>query len=260
MILYIITVGNKSREVDMKNRVIFLFLTLLIIPAWLSAGMIKGTQLETAQKYADKDESPVIFFDPGSGDAKGYILYADLNDDGENELIIPYRIHKTDEAIEDNADIYRQTLSVDVVSNGKKFRGMLEVDLAYAYSPIVYLTSLKISGNELPKVFLMVNDGVKKKDKKLTLMYSSYDKKDRKREQKIFETDKMPWELILYQFDPATPTITEFDIKYDQSYGKYYIRPLDGPDKSVRVSADSMKKFEEQVKKTRNDIFFEYDE
>ena len=243
----------------MKNRVIFLTL-LIIIPAAIFAALPKGTQLETAQKYADKDESPVVFFDPGSGDAKGYILYADLNDSGENALIIPYRIHKSDEEIENKADIYRQTLSVDVVTGGKKFRGMLEVDLAYSYSPIVYLTSLRIINNELPKVFLMVSDGVKKKDKKLTLMYSSYDKKDKNREQKIFETDKMPWEMILYQFDSSTPTITEFDINYEQSYGKYYIRPLDGPDKTVRVSPESMKKFEEQVKKTRNDIFFEYDE
>jgi hypothetical protein len=245
----------------MKNKLVFIFLTLLIIiPAGLSAGMIKGSQYDTAVKYADKDESPVVFFDPGSGDAKGYILYADLNASGENEMVIPYRIHKTDDAIEDKADIYRQTLSVDVVSAGKKFRGMMSVDLAYSYTPRVYLTADKISENELPKVFLMVNDGVDKKSKKMTLMYSSYDKKDKAREQKIFETDKMPWELILYQFDPSIPTITEFDINYEQNYGKYYIKPLDDPSKSVRVPPASMKKFEDALKDARHDIFFEYDE
>jgi len=175
-------------------------------------------------------------------------------------MVIPYRIHKTDDAIEDKADIYRQTLSVDVVSAGKKFRGMMSVDLAYSYTPRVYLTADKISENELPKVFLMVNDGVDKKSKKMTLMYSSYDKKDKAREQKIFETDKMPWELILYQFDPSIPTITEFDINYEQNYGKYYIKPLDDPSKSVRVPPASMKKFEDALKDARHDIFFEYDE
>jgi hypothetical protein len=70
----------------------------------------------------------------------------------------------------------------------------------------------------------------------------------------------MPWELILYQFDPSTPTITEFDVNYDQNYGKYYIRPLDDPSKSVHVPPASMKKFEDALKEARHDIFFEYDE
>ncbi len=230
------------------------------MPVIAFCGFIKGGQEETARKLADKDETPVVFFDPGTGDAKGYIMYADINGDGNQEKIIPYRIRKPIERIEATADIYPQILSVDVVTGDKKFKGFFEVELAYNHTPKVYLASKAIKEGELPKVFLMVSDGIKKKDLKLTLMYNSYDKADKKREQKVFETDKMPFELILYQFDKSEPTITEFDINYEQNYGKFYIRPLDGPEKTVRVSEGAMKKFEEELKKYRNDIFFEYDE
>jgi len=239
----------------MKKTVITLL--LLAVPVLSFCGMLKGSQYDAAMKYADSDEAPVIFFDPGTGDAKGYILYADINGDGVNEMIIPYRVRKSLKEIEDKADIYPQVLSVDVVSGEKKFRGLFEVDLAYDHTPKVYLTTRKLSTGELPKVFVMVSDGVKKRDLKLVLMYNSYDKADKKREQKVFETDKMPFELILYQFDQTEPTITEFDINYEQNYGKFYIRPLDGPDKSVKVSDEAMEKFENELKKTRNDIFFE---
>jgi hypothetical protein len=242
----------------MRKKFVFsAIITIILFPAVIFGGYIKGNQYDSAIKYADKDEAPVVFFDPGTGGAGGYILYADVNNDGENEMIIPYRIHKTDKSVEDNADIYRQTLSVDVVVAGKKFRGIMEIDLTYAYTPKVYLTVKSVSKTEMPKIFMMINDGVKKKDTKFTLMYNSYDKKDKDRQQKIFETDKMPWEAILYQFDSSAPTITEFDINYEQNYGKYYIRPLDGPDKIIKVSPESIKKFEEELKKIRNDIFFE---
>ena len=243
----------------MKKTLIIIF-AALFIPSALFCGYIKGSQFDTAKKWADKDEAPVVFFDPGTGSAGGYIVYADLNDDGVNEMIIPYRIHKSLKSIEDNADIYRQTLSIDVVQGDKKFRGLLEIDLTYNYTPKVYLTVKSLIKNELPKIFVMINDGVKKKDTKFTLMYNSYDKKDKGRDQKIFETDKMAWELLLYQFDKAAPSIVEFDINYEQSYGKYYIRPLDGPDKTIRVSAEAMAKFEAELKKARNDIFFEVEE
>jgi hypothetical protein len=247
---------------DMKKTLTILL--LLLAPAFVYCGMLKGSQFDTAKKYADKDEAPVVFFDPGSGDAKGYILYADLNGDGENEMVIPYRVRKPLAEIEDKADIYPQILSVDVVTGEKKFRGFFEVELAYNHTPKVYMTSKALAENALPKVFLMVSDGIKKKesvmDQKMNLMYNSYDKADKKREQKVFETDKMPFEMILYQFDSSEPTITEFDINYEQSYGQFYIRPLDNPEKSVRVSEEAMKKFEDELKNTRNDIFFEYAE
>jgi hypothetical protein len=245
---------------SMKKTILTIIAAVVLFPSVLFCGYIKGGQFAMAQKYADKDEAPVVFFNPGNGDAGGYIIYADLNNDGVNEMIIPYRIHKSLEKVEDNADIYRQTLSIDVVQKGKKYRGILQIDLAYNYTPKVYLTVKSLKRNELPKIFVMVNDGVKKKDTKFTLMYNSYDKKDKGREQKIFETEKMPWELILYQFDRSAPTITEFDINYEQSHGKYYIRPLDGPDKTVRVSPEAMTKFEAELKKARNDIFFELEE
>ncbi len=238
----------------------FLAITAFLLPSLLFCTYIKGGQYDTAMKYADKDEAPVVFFDPGTGDAGGYVIYADLNNDGQNEIIIPYRIHKKESAIEDKADIYRQTLSIDVVQDGKKFRGLLEIDLAYVYTPKVYLNVKSLNAGEMPKVFVMVSDGVKKNDKKLTLMYNSYDKKDKGREQKIFETDKLPWDLILYQFDKSAPTITVFDINYEEAHGKYYIRPLDGPDKTVRVAPEAMTRFEAELKKARNDIFFELEE
>jgi hypothetical protein len=244
----------------MKKTFAILMAFIFLLPAFLFCGYIKGSQFDIAKKFADKDEAPVVFFDPGTGDAGGYIVYADINNDGANEMIIPYRIHKNIGKAENNADIYLQTLSVDVVQGDKKYRGLLEIDLTYNYTPKVYLCVKSLSANELPKIFVMVNDGVKKKDTKFTLMYNSYDKKDKERQQKIFETDKMPWELLLYQFDKASPAIVEFDINYEQNYGKYFIRPLDGSDRTIRVSPEAMTKFEAELKKTRNDIFFELEE
>lgn len=241
----------------MKKILLTIIAVIIFLPSTVFCGLIKGSQFDAAAKYADHDEAPVVFFDPGTGDAGGYVIYADINNDGVNEMIIPYRIHKDLAKIEDNADIYRQTLSIDVVLGGKKFRGLMEIDLTYNFTPKVYLTVKSLNPNEQPKIFVMVKDGVKKKDTKFTLMYNSYDKKDKGREQKIFETDKMPWEILLYQFDKTAPTITEFDINYEQNYGKYYVRPLDGPDKTVKVSAASLKQFEAELKKARNDIFFE---
>lgn len=244
----------------MKKTLTISIAVISLLPAFVFCGYIKGSQFDTAIKFADKDEAPVVFFDPGTGDAGGYIVYADINNDGVNEMIIPYRIHKNERKVEDNADIYLQTLSVDVVQGDKKYRGLLEIDLTYNHTPKVYLTVKSLSANEMPKIFVMVNDGIKKKDTKFTLMYNSYDKKDKRRQQKIFETDKMPWELLLYQFDKDSPTIVEFDINYEQNYGRYFLRPLDGPDRTIRVLPEAMAKFEAELKKTRNDIFFELEE
>ncbi|MCE5299860.1 MAG: hypothetical protein LLG37_03175 [Spirochaetia bacterium] len=242
------------------KKTFLVMLAFLIIPVFLHAGFIKGNQFDTAKKWADRDEIPVVFFDPGTGDAQGYVLFADIDGIEGKEIIIPYRVKIPEKKVEDTADIYRQTISVDVVKGDKKFRGFFEIGLTYVHTPKVYMTVRDVFTNELPKVFLMVHDGVKKKDKKLTLMYNSYDKKDRGREVRVFETDKMPWELITWQFDRTKPTITEFDVNWEEAYGKFYIRALDNPREILRVPEEEMKRFEEALKATRNDIFFELDE
>jgi len=71
--------------------VLFMFLSVA-----LNAG-IKGAQSEIAKKYADKDQTPVVHFVPESGAALGFIMYADIDGEAGDEIIIPYTVKKKGE-------------------------------------------------------------------------------------------------------------------------------------------------------------------
>ncbi len=231
---------------------------LLAVFAAASFGtMIKGSQYELAKKYADKDQAPVVYFDPETGAALGFILYADLDGKEGEELIIPYRIRKGIREIEDKADPAPQILSVDIVQDGKKIRGFMEVDLAYVREPRPHLTVRKIKEGELPKLFLLVYDGFDKgHDAKFSLLYNSFDKADKERE-KYFETIKMPWDFLLYQF-LEKPSVIEFHTKLRESFGRYYIRALDKNYEIPEIPQEKINEFNEKLAKYRKEIYWEY--
>lgn len=238
------------------KRLILLLVSVLFLSATLNAA-IKGAQSEIAKKYADKDQTPVVHFVPESGAALGFIMYADIDGEAGNEIIIPYTVRKKDKDIEDRADIAPQLLMIDVIQKGKKIRGFIEVDLAYVRKPKVYIHAEKIAGSELPKVFVMVNDGFEKGwDKTFVLAYNSFDSKDKNR-QKVYDTVLMPWKFVLKQFGSA-PNIVEFSTKLKENHGKFYIRLLDKGAKWPKISQKQLEDFKAQLQEYRKELFWEY--
>ncbi|HPI03970.1 MAG TPA: hypothetical protein PLB12_12850 [Candidatus Goldiibacteriota bacterium] len=226
----------------------------LLLPA---GAAIQGSQSEIAKKYADKDQTPVVHFVPESGAALGFIMYAELDGEPGEEIIIPYTVKKGTREIEDRADIAPQALLIDVVKNGKKIRGFIEVDLAYVRKPKVYIHAAKLSDSELPKVFVMVNDGFEKGwDKTFVLAFNSFDSKDAKR-QKVYDTVLMPWEFVLKQFGKE-PNIVEFSTKLKENHGQFYIRLLDKGAKWPKISKKDLESFRQQLQDYRKEIFWEY--
>jgi len=239
------------------KKFLMVFLFTVVFAALAFATMIKGSQYELAKKHADKDEAPVVFFDPETGAALGFVLFADIDGNEGDEMIIPYRIRKGIREIEDKADPAPQILSIDVIQGDKKIRGFIEIDLAYVREPKPHLTARQIKENELPKLFLLVYDGFDKgHDARFSLLYNSFDQADKARE-KSFETVKMPWDFMLYQFYDK-PSIVEFNTKLKQSFGQYYIRPLDKGTEVPEISQEKLSEFSEKLGKYRKEIYWEY--
>jgi hypothetical protein len=225
--------------------------------------MVQGSQYETAKKWADPDEAPCVMFDPETGAALGYIKYADLEGMGTEDIIIPYRVRIKEETREEKAGVYTQTLSVDVVRGDKKERGFIKIDLAYSRAPQPYITVGGIFAGETPKVFLMVYDGVDKEkisqaDKRCTILWNGLDLNDQKRKKQEFESVKMPWRLILHEFNTVTPVITEFYSNTDESSGKFYIHTIEKEAKWPDIPMAKIKAFEEEVRKYQPGMFWEF--
>jgi hypothetical protein len=246
----------------MKTKSIVLLSMILLIPAALLA-LIEGNQQQIAKKWADADQAPCVMFNPENGAAEGYIKYANLDSEGGDEIIIPYRIRIKQETREDKASAYTQTVSIDIVRNGKKIRGFIEMDVMYSRAPKPYIKVADVFSGESPKVFLMLYDGVEKgkvsqADRPLTILWNGLDAADQKREKQEFESVKMPWKFILKQFSKGTPTITEFFSKTDESSGKFYIKTLMKDAKWPDIPVKEIKAFEEEVRKYQEHIFWEY--
>jgi len=235
----------------------------VILAACVLTAFVEGSQQQIAKKWADPGEAPCVMFNPESGAAEGYIKYTDLDGDGKEEIIIPYRIRISQQAMEDKASIYTQALSIDIIRNGKKIKGFIEIELAYSRAPKPYITTAKVFPGEAPKTFLMVYDGVDKEkldqaDKRCTILWNGLDAKDQKREKQEFESAKMPWRFILKQFSRGTPTITEFYSKTEESSGKFYIKTIMKDAKWPPIPMKEIKAFEDEVKKYQEHIFWEY--
>lgn len=222
---------------------VFIFFILIFCNIF---SVIYGNQFNIARKYADEIRTPVMILDPEDGKKIGYILYYDLDEDGEKEIIIPYKIKKKEAEIENKASPYKQYLTIDIVKANEIIRDLIKVELAYTRTPFPYIFIKKIPENELPKIFLMIYTGISKEkgpDCKYELIFKSFDKKDV--DIRKFETVKMPWQFILYQFS-ETPTINEFYTLSKEGKGIFYIRTLKKEDKWPEIS---MKKIDEFIKK-----------
>jgi hypothetical protein len=252
------------KEDDVKNILIKAsIIAAVIMAACVFMAFIEGSQHQIAKKWADPEEAPCVMFNPETGAAEGYIKYADLDGDGKEEIIVPYRMKISQETRENKASIYTQILSIDIVRNGKKIKGFIEIDLAYTRAPKPYITTAKIFPGETQKIFLMIYDGVDKEkvdqaDKRCTILWNGLDAKDQKREKQEFESAKMPWRFILKQFSPGTPTLTEFYSKTEESSGKFYIKTIMKDAKWPPIPMKEIKAFEEEVKKYQENIFWEY--
>ncbi len=228
----------------------FIALLTIFLPCFiLSLGY--ETQLETAKKYADKDEIPVEFYDPGTTETNGYILYANIDGEPGDELIIPYRVRHMPEGKKQAVSIYNQHLVVDVIKGGEKVSNFINIELDYSRTPIVYLTTWELFNGETPKVVLMAYDGKesdKNKDKFLTLVYNGFDPKDLKRSKQQFTTIKMPWDLIFYQFDDMVPDIIEYHTLLREGEATFYIKKADEEMPDPFISQEKMNFLKDQLK------------
>ncbi len=200
----------------------FLFTTFLISAF--------DDRLTSFKKFAQPGATPLMNYAPSGGTAQGYVLYADLDGNSFNgsEAIVAYRIRVSDAELETTAGINPQYVEVDVFQNGKKLGSILKIELTYAYTPKIFMTTAKLFKNELPKVFIMVYDGVDKTpDKLYTLMYNGLDPKDKKRKNIKYETVKMPWHMLLNPLNIETPMIMEYSTKLRQGLGYFYPRTVD---------------------------------
>lgn len=241
---------------------ILIIIMAIIIPCAVFA-FVAGSQQQIAKKWADPDQAPCVMFDPETGAAFGYIKYANLDGKAGDEIIIPYRVKIKQETREEKASSYTQTLSIDVIKDGKKIRGFIEIDLAYSRAPKPYITVSEMFSGEAAKVFLMIYDGVDKEvmsqaDKRCTILWNGLDANDQKREKQEFETAKMPWRFILHKFSASVPTMTEFYSKTEESTGKFYIRTLMKGTEWPKIPMKEIKAFEEEVRKYQEHIFWEY--
>lgn len=244
----------------MKLKLTFI-LFLLFVPSIIFS-YLKGSQYQIAQKYADPDQIPVVFFDPETGAALGYLMYADIDGEPGDEIIIAYRSKQSEINREEKASIYKQYFSIDVVQNGKKLRGFIEVGLTYSRTPQPYITVERISPLELPKVFLMIFDGIEEKnvraaDRRFLILYNSFDPNDKKRKNHQFLSVKMPWRFILFQFS-ATPTINLFETKIEEATGRFYIKTLDENAPWPEIPMSKIRKFEEDLRKYQPQIYWEF--
>lgn len=240
-----------------------LLIAIMVIMPSAAWALIEGSQQQIAKKWADEGQAPCVMFNPENGAAEGYIKYADLDGDGANEIIIPYRTRIKQETRDEKASLYTQVLSIDIIRNNKKIKGFIEIELAYSRAPKPYITVAKVFPGETPKIFLMVYDGVDKEktdqaDIRHTILWNGLDAADQKREKQEFESAKMPWKFILKQFSKGTPVITEFYSKTKESTGEFYIRTIMKDAKWPQIPMKDIKAFEEEVRKYQEHIFWEY--
>ncbi len=239
----------------------FIMILILFIP-YILFSYLQGSQYKIAQKYADPDQIPVVFFDPETGEALGYMMYAELDGEPGEEIIIAYRSKKSEEERENKASIYKQYFTIDVIQNGKKIRGFIEAGLTYIRTPQPYITVNKIAGDELPKIFLMIFDGIEEKniraaDRRYLILYNGFDENDKKRKNHQFLSVKMPWRFILHQFSD-TPTINLFESKIEESTGRFYIKTLDENAEWPKIPMSKIRAFEEEVRKYQPHIYWEF--
>jgi len=244
-----------------RKKNIFILIFLFFVPCILFS-YLEGSQFKIAKKYADPDQIPVVFFDPETGEALGYIMYAELDGQPGEEIIIAYRSKKSEEEREEKASIYKQYFTIDIVRNGKKTRGFIETGLTYARTPQPYVTINKIAQNELPKVFLMIFDGIEDKnvsppDRRYLILYNGFDKNDRERKNHQFLSARMPWRFILFQFCDV-PTINLFETKTEESSGRFYIKTLDEKAEWPKIPMSKIRNLEEELRKYQPHIYWEY--
>lgn len=229
--------------------------------ALCAASSASLNQSETAKKYASEGETPVVIFDPGSGKALGFLLFGNLDNEADEELVIPYtrRVRASDK--ENRALTHNQQLLVYIIKNGKKIGPIISADIEYIRRPRPYIKIERVFRNEAPKVFLMVYDGLDKgrgPDSIHTIFWNGLSSEDLKRERISFSTVLMPWDFLLYRFSDDTPTVTEFERSTREGHGKFYIHTLEKGAAWPQIPVRKIRAFEAEVRKYQEQIYWEY--
>ncbi len=229
--------------------------------ALCTASSASLNQNETAKKYAAEGETPVVIFDPDNGKALGFLLFGNLDNEPDEELVIPYtkRVRETDK--ENKALTHNQQLLVYIIKKGEKIGPIISADIELIRRPRPYIKIEKVFKKEPPKIFLMVYDGIDKgrgPDNIHTILWNGMAPEDLKREHASFATVIMPWKFLLHRFSDDTPTITEFERNTRESHGKFYIRTLEKDAPWPKIPLRKIKAFEDDVRKYQEQIYWEY--
>jgi hypothetical protein len=251
MRLLAMTIVNKEAVMKTKYIILTLVIAMFMTLPTLCLAEIKGAQYEIAKKHASPGQKPVVIKDPDEGKAVGFLLYADLDGDGEQEIIIPYKERKDDDAAEEAVSPYKQVISIDIIEKGKKRKGFITQEVAYVYNPSPHVT---VKGG---KVFLMVFDGIEKKEGPDTLYAIQCRGLDDSKASK-YQSVKMPWELILYPVSQKALTVTEFFTKTKESRGVYFIRPVPQKAPWPRIPVASIEELGKKIQERKGQIFWEY--
>lgn len=238
-----------------------LLIGLLMIAALIIASPAAMNQSETAKKYASQGESPVVIFDPDGGRALGFLLFGNLDDEPDEELVIAYSKRVKESEKENKALTYNQQLLVYIIKSGQKLGPIIVSDIEYIRKPRAYVKIEKVFAGESPKVFLMVYDGLDKgkgPDNVHTIFWNGMSPKDLEREHQTFSTVIMPWKFILNNFSADTPTVTVFERNTRESHGKFYIQTLEKEAEWPKIPMKKIKEFEDEVRKNQEHIFWEY--
>ncbi|GEM_PF-1129231 len=239
----------------MKEKISLCIFILFFLNVLINAN---DNQINIAKKYASDGRTPIMILNPEDGKNIGNLLFFDLDGDGREEIIIPYKIRKSDKEVENSVSPYKQYLTIDIVKGNEIIRDFIKIELTYTYTPKPYIIIKKIPQNELPKIFLMINDGVSKEkgpDCKFQLIFKSFDKEyiDIRK----FETVKMPWRFILYQFS-ETPNINEFYTVSKEAKGIFYIRTLRKKDEWAKIPMSKIKEFLGILNEYKKQFSWEY--
>lgn len=242
------------------KKIVFLSV-IMVITAALAASPAVMNQSETAKKYASEGESPVVIFDPDGGRALGFLLFGNIDNEPDEELIIAYSKRVKESERENKALTHNQQLLVYIIKNGEKLGPIIVSDIEYIRKPRAYVKIEKVYKNEPSKVFLMVYDGLDKgkgPDNVHTVFWNGMSPADLEREHQTFSTVIMPWKFILNKFSTDTPTVTVFERNTRESHGKFYIQTLEKGAEWPKIPMKKINEFEEEVRKHQEHIFWEY--
>ena len=227
---------------------------------------IKPNYYAIALKHADKDQSPIGYYDIEKGFV-GYVL--DVNMDGKkgNEFIIPYcqKVNKRHNptVFNENPGEEYYVAEIYMIMNGEKKKIGSFINLETLTCPSIYMAAKDLFNNKLPVVFM--SDNIPEGSDMVSSVEAYSVDEFWPRKQKVvdvkgnifwvttrlnLDTMLLPWELILYQFDDKIINYNSFIQDHSEIF--YDVGGLTLNMRSVKNSIEKSKldKFQDKLDKS----------